>query len=1679
MSGSVITDNGTHLLTGTTGDDTLQGGPGDDTIQGGTGNDTVLFATGDGHDTLSSTWDAAAGKLNTLVLDVTHDAARFSRSGSDLLIQLAGTDQVTVKDFFYGDNPLNAFNPLQRIEFSDLRGDGKFWDIPWIVEQLTTGTAGNDSLRGTANDDILTGGKGNDTLDGGAGSDRYLFTLGDGQDTIASSRDTTAGKIDTLAVSGSTDLSLSTSGDDLIIRFSANTTDKITVKDFLYKDAAYNPLQAIEYVDAEGTLSTLKLADILVQLYAGTSGNDSLNGSTGADDIHGGAGNDTLDGRDGADTLTGGAGNDSLVGGTGNDTYVYNLGDGRDTIGYSTDSTAGKLNVLALGDKITTTAGLTLTRSGSALVIGFAASSTDSITVDSFAFSGADTVYNPLQGIRFDAVPGTDGTTPTFWDLATIQALLPGSSSTSSSGLVEGGPGAELLRGSSGDDTLVGLGGNDTLEGGSGSDVYQFNAKDGQDVIASSRDTTAGKSDRLEFIGIAATDLSFSRTGNALLIRITGSTDQVTVNDFFYQDDPYNAYNPLQQITFKGSTATIGIAQIISQLTTGGPGNDMLTGTAGNDVLTGGAGNDLLNGGAGSDRYIFKTGDGHDTVTSPYDTASGKADALVLESIADESSLLLGTAGDDLVIRFANNSTDQITAQDFLYRDRVDNGYNPLQAIEFSNGNTLHLSEILALLQKGTDGNDTVAGTIGADKITGGAGNDSLEGRGGDDTLTGSTGNDMLSGGTGNNTYVFQLGDGQDTLAGSTDTATGRHNTLQLGSGITQTSQLSFTRVGSSLVIGIKAADGTGSDSITVQNFGFDSSGSDGSYNPLQCIEFTGIPDAGTGKSSTLWELAAIRSAVDGSSGSAKASTTGTSASETLTGSSGNDVLIGHGGNDSLIGGMGSDQYEFSRGDGQDVIASTRDSTAGKTDTLVFTPADPTDPTQAIVAENVSLSLSGSSLVIKIDKGTDQITVQDFLYQGSASNVYNPLQAITFTDGNSWKLADILTHLTEGTNGNDSLVGTSGSDTLIGHAGNDTIQGGAGSDTYKFSVGDGHDTLASIYDATLGKQDTLAFGTGFSADTMRLEMSGTSLVIQFDGNDKDQITVQDFLYKARLGNGYSPLQSITFQDDPNSPLKAQDILDKLLSGTDRADSLSGTTGDDLVQGQEGADVLIGDAGNDTLYGGDGNDTLNGGTGDNAYRFGLGDDQDTLISSYDSSTSRLNTIELLSNVSLSDVKLTISGKALVLSLNKTTSSNTDSISVQNFGFTEGQDSGFNPLQQIQFDGVVDAKGNPLSWNLTNIRDHVIGSELTGSDSINDTLLGTAYADTLKGGGGDDTLIAKAGADLLVGGTGDDTLQGGAGDDTYVYQQGDGSDTITDYDTGSNNDTLDLSTGTSSQRINLTDLWFTRSGNDMLVRVKENGDTITLGDWGTDASRIETITAYDSLSNRTRSIDDDDVDTLAQALAAWSFPTTGLATLAALHVKTAVWGMATNSEGTAGDEGVRGDAGNNTLSGLAGNDVVYGAAGNDTLVGGTGDDTLMGGTGSDTYRYAVGDGADTIVDYDKGSNADTLEWSSISALNMWFDMTDGNLTISDLRNSDRITVAHWGDGSENVIEQITATFDSVFSDSTQRTTATITNASVDALVAALAAAHTADGSKSYSEILNDVGVRNYWSITSVRV
>jgi len=92
----------------------------------------------------------------------------------------------------------------------------------------------------------------------------------------------------------------------------------------------------------------------LSDLFAGTSGNDTLHGTLADDTIHGGAGDDTLYGGPGNDTLFGDAGNDRLDGGPGNDTLTG--GPGSDTFVYETGADTVTDFSHAEGDKIDLTA---------------------------------------------------------------------------------------------------------------------------------------------------------------------------------------------------------------------------------------------------------------------------------------------------------------------------------------------------------------------------------------------------------------------------------------------------------------------------------------------------------------------------------------------------------------------------------------------------------------------------------------------------------------------------------------------------------------------------------------------------------------------------------------------------------------------------------------------------------------------------------------------------------------------------------------------------------------------------------------------------------------------------------------------------------------------------------------------------------------------------------------------------------------------------------------------------------------------------------------------------------------------------------------------------------------------------------------------------------------------------
>lgn len=116
---------------------------------------------------------------------------------------------------------------------------------------------------------------------------------------------------------------------------------------------------------------------------------------------------------------------------------------------------------------------------------------------------------------------------------------------------------------------------------------------------------------------------------------------------------------------------------------------------------------------------------------------------------------------------------------------------------------------------------------------------------------------------------------------------------------------------------------------------------------------------------------------------------------------------------------------------------------------------------------------------------------------------------------------------------------------------------------------------------------------------------------------------------------------------------------------------------------------------------------------------------------------------------------------------------------------------------------------------------------------DRVFGGASDDTIYGGQGDDTLLGEAGADSIFGndgadeisgGAGDDILAGGGGNDVFVYFEGSGNDTISDFVSGADNLAIDLE---------LAGALGSRSESDFLAAATDSsgGTVFSLSDGGT--------------------------------------------------------------------------------------------------------------------------------------------------------------------------------------------------------------------------------------------------------
>lgn len=225
---------------------------------------------------------------------------------------------------------------------------------------------------------------------------------------------------------------------------------------------------------------------------------------------------------------------------------------------------------------------------------------------------------------------------------------------------------------------------------------------------------------------------------------------------------------------------------------------------------------------------------------------------------------------------------------------------------------------------------------------------------------------------------------------------------------------------------------------------------------------------------------------------------------------------------------------------------------------------------------------------------------------------------------------------------------------------------------------------------------------------------------------------------GEIGNSIARWNELKQNGDPDvlGDVQMQSLdgvsIDSRIEGSAKIDLMQGGTGNDYLVGADGADVLVGGAGDDVLDGGSGVDRLIGGRGNDIYIVDSADDR-----IWEFPDSGTDTVYTTFNYALP-------------------------------AYVE------NAL--MQGSAVAGLAGNELVNFLE-------GNEATNGIQGNgaaDVLLGHGGNDNLIGGEGDDYIDGGGGNDLLQPGPGYDLLVGGIGDDVFVIHQGEGHNTVLDYE-----------------------------------------------------------------------------------------------------------------------------------------------------------------------------------------------------------------------------------------------------------------------------------------------------------
>lgn len=1613
---------GKDILSGNQGLDIIYGGFGDDVISGGDGRD--LLDGGEQHDVI----DGGEGD------DVMSGAA-----GDDTLNGAQG------RDVLFGDRGIYSEAEAGRSDFWYQLDFDALWSSSWQLDEAgylvapeLSGVgvyddyaqhAGDDTLSGGEGNDYLNGEGGNDALFGGEGSDYLLGNVGDdylhggqgadvlyGDEAIAQAGDQVSHQ------AGGQDQLYGGEGDDRLYGGAGN--------DFLRGDAGDDLL------DGQAGNDVLK----------GAGGSDIINGADGVDQIEGGRGDDVLSGGAGGDFFyyALGDGHDTIIDSAADlegDTLIFGAGIRYEDVVRHDDGESSLLDLAGGQSILFEQAGGTISRwefvGQSAL---FGSDSADDLAGNHHSeiitlydgddrvesASGEDTIFagsgndSVDAGDGHDLVYGAEGSDHIQGGSGNDQLL-----GEADNDVLWGGDGNDILLGGQGDDALDGGAGNDRLQGGGGSNYYHFGAGDGQDAIEarSLDETEQGSSWLVLKSGLGIADLTFSHEQENLTVALADSDDAITVEGFYrsFSQGPLG-FGELAGITFVDDGLTLSNQEVHQLLINdysqgklvfgnqldehisledgdhtvyGLAGNDLLYARNGNDILYGGVGNDslhgrggddqlyggdgddrldagsgwnLMSGGRGNDRmvggiwrdrYLFSEGDGHDQITGV--TNDNGLDEIHFGEGIRLEDVRYRRSGHDVVFEYGN-SGDSIVVKDWLLSRHM-----TIAELVFHDGRKILAADIHAAIEtlvEGDEQDNLLMGSFLDDQLYGLAGADILDGNGGFDTLYGGDGDDQLKNSGGRSQMYGEAGNDDlegsslndllDGGAGDDRLFSGRgNNTLRGGTGddyiigTYQASNSIYFDLGDghdrvlnphgSLIFGegiVAAAlsqersgqqlilrHQNGEDSVTVENW---FSGGRAMFEQILFADGEEwIPD----------EISAKYTTNLGSEGDDEMG--GSYLDDVVDGLAGNDVLRGQGGDDHLRGGAGDD----------------------------------------------SLVGDGGNDLLEGGAGADT------LVSGVGANILN------------------------GGEGSDWLRGSSGDagNLFVGGRGDDRIDGNQAADRYLFELGDGVDT---IYER--GGQDSIEFGQGILPDDIGFSQDDLDLLIVHQ-NGKDVIRVRDWFMgfdkhlveNLHFSNGASiSAEYITESFLRITGTEQDDVLtatgqDEEIYGLGGNDILDGGRGDDVIYGGAGDDLIIGGLGQDQLYGGEGNDVIDsvshhydyagdyfyGGPGDDVllgrggtYYFSLGDGQDRIENH---SLTNSGILMLGEGIDVTNLQYERRGFDIYLSIDGTN----DGITLAGWFERDRQ-----MLELIEFSDGTTIDRATLNQNLT----HIVGTEeadyIAYGGYMDEVFEGLGGDDNIKSGGGNDQLFGGAGDDrleasygenLFQGGAGNDHLNGGSEFDTYLFNKGDGIDTIDAV--GHSRDLVVFGTD-----ITLTDTRFDQSENDMLVSFEQYQNQIRILDWFSASNRMTNFEFADGTVVSGE---------MAQNL---------------VYVQVGE-----------GDDDIRLFQGFQIVDALGGDDSILGSAGADTMHGGAGDDTLTdqddsgddqlyGGQGNDLYHLGGGnntlffgrnDGVDTIGSA-RSEGVNTLAFEAgIRPEDISLQYLDGDLlfVIDDSLASVRITEA----------------------------------------------------------------------------